>query len=101
MAGGTGIFPFSDLIDLIYKRHLITNNPGLAKHFLQKNPLLNNEVFNKFTFRLYAAFQTLQEMHPITLQQLTSLSNSKIISILLSVKAQTDRENYPQFKFTS
>ena len=30
VAGGTGLFPFSDLIDLLFKETFIKNNPGKA-----------------------------------------------------------------------
>lgn len=38
------------------------------------SPILVNNPFNSFKFELMAAFQSLEDIHPITLQQILSLS---------------------------
>lgn len=40
VAGGTGLFPFSDLIDLLFKESFIKKNPEKADEILSKNRLL-------------------------------------------------------------
>lgn len=50
IAGGTGLFPFSDLIDLLYKAELIKNNLGLKREILELSPMLAGNPFNEFTF---------------------------------------------------
>ena len=74
MAGGTGIFPFSDLIDLIFKEHLMKEKHELSEIILQQNPILVNKPFSKFTFVLLLAIHEPEDIHPITLHQLARLS---------------------------
>ena len=55
IAGGTGIYPFLDLIDLVYKKHLITVKPHLANEILSLNPLLRSGLLERFAFTVYLA----------------------------------------------
>jgi len=40
VAGGTGIYPFSDLIDLLYKDQLAKDNPELKNIINSLSPIL-------------------------------------------------------------
>ena len=40
LAGGTGIFPFSDFIDLFFKETLLNENHPLSSTILKLNPIL-------------------------------------------------------------
>lgn len=50
VAGGTGLFPFSDLIDLLYKEQLINYKPQLKEEILHLSPILANNPFQFFAF---------------------------------------------------
>lgn len=63
VAGGTGLFPFSDLIDLLYKEQLINYKPQLKEEILHLSPILANNPFQSFTFELLAAFNSLDDIH--------------------------------------
>jgi hypothetical protein len=95
MTGGTGIFPLLDLLDLIYKRHLMGQKPNISKIIVDENPLVQSDIFTKFTFKVYAAFLNIEDIHPIILQQWIELSSSSLISITLNINAKIDKENYP------
>jgi len=45
VAGGTGLFPFSDLIDLLFKETFIKSNPERADEILSKNRILLSKPF--------------------------------------------------------
>jgi hypothetical protein len=45
VAGGTGLFPFSDLIDLLFKEIFISKNPERADQILPRNRLLLQKPF--------------------------------------------------------
>ena len=55
MAGGTGLFPFCDLIDLLYKSFLIENKHPRSQEFMEYDPILRQKPFNRFEFVLYMA----------------------------------------------
>lgn len=42
VAAGTGIYPFCDLIDLLFKYELLERIPSLKKQLLMADPLLKN-----------------------------------------------------------
>jgi len=75
VAGGTGIYPFSDFIDLLYKEQLMKDSPGLRGEILTLSPVLESDPFKNFNFEMLAAFQHIEDMHPITLDQLTYLAD--------------------------
>lgn len=57
MAGGTGIHPFSDLIDLMYKNFLINGSRIQENEITNYEPLAGYNFCNKFRFTLYLAVQ--------------------------------------------
>ena len=74
LAGGTGIFPFIDTIDILYKKALVDQNHPMKQQILEMNPALTDPCFNDFNFLMYASFSTQKDLHPITLYQLNQLS---------------------------
>jgi NAD(P)H-flavin reductase len=40
LAGGTGLFPFCDLIDLLYKAHILSENHENRNLILAQSPIL-------------------------------------------------------------
>jgi hypothetical protein len=75
VAGGTGIYPFSDLIDLLFKELLIRMRPACTEQIFRLSPILKVKSFDMFSFKLFLAIRSLADVHPITLQQLLFLSN--------------------------
>lgn len=70
IAGGTGLFPFSDLIDLLYKDALIRKDHPYKNFIIQNNTILSANPFAKYHFKLFLACQFIEDIHPITLKQL-------------------------------
>lgn len=84
VAGGTGLYPFSDLIDLLFKDKLAKSNPQIAQEILQTSPILRGRPFENFSFLLLGAFNFLEDIHPVTLHQILFLSTdeNKFVTIL-------------------
>ena len=59
MAGGTGVFPFSDLIDLLYKDYLVKCNSTFKQEIFIRNPILKNSPFDPFSFKFCIACEYL------------------------------------------
>lgn len=86
IAGGTGLFPFSDFIDLLFKTAYLQTNNNLHKEILEKNMILKQNPFEKFHFVLLAAINEPEDIHPITFHQLVYLSShSEQIKTVLRV----------------
>ena len=81
MAGGTGIYPFSDFIDLLYKEQLMIHNPAAKADILEISPILNTNPFKEFTFEMLAAFQHIEDMHVITFEQMLYLAEKGRLNI--------------------
>jgi hypothetical protein len=86
IAGGTGLYPFSDLIDLLFKDSLIAKNHPMKNAILQKNPILAKYPFAPFKFKLFLACQFLEDIHPITLKQLKELNLSHKFEFKLKLR---------------
>ena len=53
IAGGTGINPFCDLIDLLFKDMVISSNHTLSSTIKAYDPILNTLFKKHFVFRAY------------------------------------------------
>ena len=86
VAGGTGIYPFCDLIDLLFKTLLLSTRPDLTNMILENDPILRNNPFNNFIFSIYLAVANLDDIHPITLAQLNELSkHPNFLKLMLKI----------------
>lgn len=84
--GGTGVYPFSDLIDLLFKEQLMLHRPETSSEVLALSPVLASSPFAQFRFEALAAFAHLEDMHPITLAQLLFLAEAGRIALTLRLK---------------
>jgi len=89
VAGGTGLFPFSDLIDLLFKDAFIKNNSTnnrVADSIYSNSTILKRKPFDGFSFTFLIAVNYPEDIHPITMAQLSYISNySDKIKIVLRV----------------
>jgi len=76
VAGGTGIYPFSDLIDLLYKSCLLSTHNKLRKAILSGDPILATKPFADFSFTFYLSLNYLEDLHPLTFAELDELSRN-------------------------
>ena len=49
----------------------MSKNPAAKEEILSLSPILKNSPFKNFTFEMLAAFQHIEDMHVITLEQMT------------------------------
>lgn len=76
MAGGTGLFPFMDFIDLMFKKQCIREGCPFSQEIIEiDSVLLDKNWCYKVT--LLAAFQQPEDIHPLTLEQINFLSKNK------------------------
>ena len=78
VAGGTGLFPFSDLIDLLFKDAFIKNNSTnnrVADSIYSISAILKRKPFEGFSFTFLIAVNYPEDIHPITMAQLSYISN--------------------------
>ena len=86
IAGGTGLLPFSDIIDLLFKKEYARANPQYAQRFCEVSPILNRPFLENIIFDLYASFNAIEDIHPLTLHQLSFLTkSSKIMRVTLKL----------------
>jgi hypothetical protein len=76
IAGGTGLYPFSDLIDLLFKDALVKQNHAMKAHILRQDPVLSKDPFARHKFKLLLACQSVEDIHPVTFKQLRTLASA-------------------------
>ena len=79
IAGGTGLNPYCDLIDLLYKQMIIDQKLQGWQILLANNPILECGIAKNYKIILYIAIDSLSYIHPITLYQCEQLSKHGII----------------------
>jgi hypothetical protein len=100
-AGGTGLFTFSDLIDLLYKEQLMEHRPECKKAVLNLSPLLKDKPFERFTFELFLALSHIDDLHFVTFDQLLFLAERKRIKVTFRLKDKANRSTESEnIKFT-
>lgn len=87
LAGGTGLHPFCDLIDLLYKETLVQQNQPLSKEIISQNPLVRQRTLTeRWKFCIYIAVEYTDEIHDLTASQLNHLSRSRVMEVFLRAK---------------
>jgi hypothetical protein len=86
VAGGTGIYPFSDFIDLLYKEQLMQSSPSTRQEILSVSPILATDPFKNFSFEMLAAFAHIDDMHLITLEQMLFLAERGRMKLTLKFR---------------
>lgn len=92
VTGGTGLFPFSDLVDLLYKSRLVEQKHPQAQLLLEKDPILAKRPFAKFEFTFLIALNEPEDIHAVTLSQLVRLSEGRqSVKTVLRVSKNADK----------
>jgi hypothetical protein len=71
--GGTGIIPFGDLVDLLFKAVLMASHPEYRPIILSQNPILGTDCLSGFSFRFFLEEHYSEDIHPLTRAQLIEL----------------------------
>ena len=104
VAGGTGVFPFSDLIDLLFKHTLLSTRPDLNDYIIHNDPVLRTNPFTGFNFTIYIAIANLEDIHPITLAQLNEISKyPNFVRLMLKISNRKEMHQVmnPNVAYTS
>jgi hypothetical protein len=62
VAGGTGIYPFLDLIDVLTKRTVMKSNPELQRKLVRRNPGLEDTRFDNFSFHFLVSLRDYHDL---------------------------------------
>jgi hypothetical protein len=55
VAGGTGLLPFLDLIDLVYKKVKVLEKSNISATLLKNDPILHEDLIQNREFQLFFA----------------------------------------------
>ena len=93
-AGGTGLYPFSDLIDLLYKQNLVNSGHAESGNIKAHDPLLGDKLLDQFQYTLYIAVNEWDELHPITLFQCNELAKAGKMKCYARVKKSLKNSDF-------
>jgi len=83
-AAGTGLHPYCDLIDLLFKEMIVELKDVHSDEIVKKNPIVKKkELTKKFNYCLYLSVPSTGDIHLMTAQQLDELSRNKIMEVHL------------------
>lgn len=92
VAGGTGLLPFSDIIDLIFKDEYAREHTNYKKKFTAISPVLSEPFLEKTTFHLIASFNSIEDIHKLTLLQLIYLNKGKRLRVTMKLSQSIGEE---------
>ena len=64
----------------------MTHSPGTKAEVLETSPILSENPFKNFTFEMLAAFQSVEDMHVITCEQMNYLAEKGRMNITFKFK---------------
>ena len=67
VTGGTGLYPFIDFIDLLFKKMKVNEGHSFSSRILELNPVLSEDIVQKRTFTMLFASECLRDVPKITL----------------------------------
>lgn len=70
VCGGTGLLPFCDFIDLLFKRVILLEGKPSATEFARKDPLIQEDLIRRRSFKLYCAAESTIDLLALTLFQI-------------------------------
>jgi NAD(P)H-flavin reductase len=76
VCGGTGLLPFCDFIDLLFKRVLLLENNAMAEKCAAHDFVVREDLIKKRSFKLYCAAESETDLLPLALFQMEHLSKS-------------------------
>ena len=103
IAGGTGIYPFMDFIDLKFKQKLISWNHPHTATILNNDPILRRCDFSRWRVNLLLAIQDPSDLHPMTLHQLNYLSKEpENFKTLIRLRNHEEmKKEFPHLSYTT
>lgn len=103
VCGGTGILPFCDFIDLLFKRSKVLESSNLSGALIKNDPLVGNDFIKQRSFFFYCAIENAADLPVITIHQLNDLSKSKEVKCLCTMRVKKGiefiRTNYSSIGF--
>ena len=82
---------------------IVSHNNQFSRFLNQKDPIIIKRLFHKYLFLLLIAISQPEDIHPVTLSQLTALpdhSNKAIVEFIASQNAQKDIKMINSFELT-
>lgn len=76
VCGGTGILPFCDFIDLLFKRVKILESSNLTAMIANNDPLVVTDFIKQRSFIFYCAVENVVDLPAMTIHQINDLCKS-------------------------
>ena len=74
MTGGTGLLPFVDLVDILFKRVKFLKDDEISQSYIEKEqPLVGQDLIKDRKFEFCCAAEYISDFVPLTLLQLDYL----------------------------
>ncbi len=86
VCGGTGILPFADFIDVLFKRVKVLENSPLSEYILSRDSLAGKNLIKNREFVIFFASQTIFDCLPTLFYQINYLSRSNLIKFSAYMK---------------
>jgi len=103
VCGGTGILPFCDFIDLLFKRSKVLDSHNLSGMLVKMDSLVGTDFIKQRTFNFYCAIENAADLPAMTIHQLNELCKSTKVkfSCVMRIKKGEDliRNNYQNITF--
>ncbi len=77
MTGGTGLLPFVDLVDILFKRVKFLKDDGIAQSYIEEEqPLVGEDLIKGRKFEFCCAAEYISDFVPLNLLQLDYLCSA-------------------------
>ena len=80
LAGGTGFYPYMDIIDLLFKQKVYEEklcSERIRSKILDLNKVIREPILEAYTFLLMVAVTSIEDLHPMSLYQINVLCGDR------------------------
>ena len=91
VAGGTGVYPFLDLIDILYKLLMIKEDPEIERKVARRHPGLRDTRLENFSFDFLVSLKDYHDLPSPIITTIRELLNKRCRNFSITLKLPTNQ----------
>lgn len=92
VCGGTGLLPFCDFIDILFKRVQVLEGSNLSNMLIKNDPIVGTDFIKEREFVFYCASENVHDLPALAVYQLNALCLSQKVKFSATMRISKQSE---------